>query len=99
MAARIVKISDLKPGDRFSFIPAAWHGPRVCREVSDSGHCWHLTFENWQIINPPGSEYTKKEPDEDMNRLHKRLGWGIEREQRVRLLGRFWRGDKGYRTY
>ncbi len=26
---RVVRIHQLKPGDRFSFIPAAWHGPGV----------------------------------------------------------------------
>ena len=29
---RIVRVYQLKPGDRFSFIPAAWHGPGVVRE-------------------------------------------------------------------
>ncbi len=27
MKPRVVRIHQLKPGDRFSFIPAAWHGP------------------------------------------------------------------------
>jgi len=30
--SRVVRIHQLKPGDRFSFIPAAWHGPGVIRE-------------------------------------------------------------------
>jgi hypothetical protein len=29
---RVIRIHQLKPGDRFSFIPAAWHGPGVVRE-------------------------------------------------------------------
>jgi len=29
---RVVRIHTLKPGDRFSFIPAAWHGPGVVTE-------------------------------------------------------------------
>ena len=96
-----VKVSDLRKGDRFSFIPAAWHGPGVVREVSHSGDCWCLKFSNWQIINPPGVEYTAKETSKSMKNFFKKHGMESEivREQRVRLLGRFWHGEKGYCTY
>lgn len=30
--SRVVRIHQLKPGDKFSFIPAAWHGPGVVTE-------------------------------------------------------------------
>lgn len=98
---KIVKVGELRKGDRFSFIPAAWHGPGVVREVYESGDCWCLKFDNWQVINPPGVEYTKKETPKSMKDFYKKhwMRSEIVREQRVRLLGRFWHGEKGYCTY
>jgi hypothetical protein len=53
------------------------------------------------VVNPPGVEYTKKETSKTMKGFFKRhwMQSEIVREQRVRLLGRKWRGEKGYCTY
>ena len=99
MAARVVRISTLRPGDRFSEIPAAWHGPGVVIQSSESGsETWYIKFQNFKVVNPPGTLYAQRETSKGLARLFKRLGC-YRKEERVRLLGRFWRGEKGYRTY
>lgn len=50
-------IGKLKPGQRFSFIPAAWHGPAIVREVYGNMSGWTLKFDNDRIVNPPGVYY------------------------------------------
>jgi hypothetical protein len=47
----------LKPGNRFSFLPPAWHGPSIVRESHASGNLWTLKFDNPKIVNPPGVWY------------------------------------------
>jgi len=57
----IVTITKLKRGQRFSFIPPAWHGPSVVLSNEKSGSdCVKLTFDNKKIINPPGIQYCLK---------------------------------------
>lgn len=63
-----VKVSDLRKGDRFSFIPAAWHGPGVVREVSHSGDCWCLKFSNWQTFRD-----SKLHPDSYFTAIGRRI--------------------------
>ncbi len=47
----------LKPGDRFSFLPAAWYGPGIVTESYASGDLWTLKFDNSKVVNPPGVWY------------------------------------------
>lgn len=57
----IISVNKLKRGDRFSFIPAAWHGPSVIMSVEKSGtDCVKLVFDNKKVINPPGIQYCLK---------------------------------------
>lgn len=56
-----MQICKLKPGDRFSEIPAAWHGPGLVTESYPSGDIWCIKFQNNKIINPPGVIYAKRE--------------------------------------
>jgi hypothetical protein len=56
---RIIKVHQLKLGDRFSQIPAAWYGPGVV--IASYGHrfvgIWCIKFDNNKITNPPGVIY------------------------------------------
>jgi len=52
-----IEVNKLRAGDRFSFIPAAWHGPSVVRESRSSSSLWKLVFDNSQVVNPPGIWY------------------------------------------
>lgn len=54
----MISISKLKPGDRFSEVPAASHGPSVVLESYRSGHLWCIKYSNPNIVNPPGVLYT-----------------------------------------
>ena len=96
---RIIKISKLRPGDRFSSIPADWHGPGVVMESCGNGSIWCVKFDNPKVVNPLGIIYAEKEGSTRMKRMLRRIGLAFNKEQRVRLLGRKWRGEKGYRTY
>lgn len=64
--AKTVEVCKLKPGDRFSFIPAEWFGPSVVRKSYKSGNLsnfsigvsiWTIKFANWKLVNPPGVWY------------------------------------------
>jgi hypothetical protein len=54
------RVSDLQPGDRFSWIPTEWYGPCVLtRKTPWPGYeknLWDLIFDA-KVINPPGRVY------------------------------------------
>ena len=57
----IIPVTKLKRGQRFSFIPAAWHGPSTVLSNEESGfNCVKLVFDNKKVINPPGIQYCLK---------------------------------------
>jgi hypothetical protein len=55
--SRRIQVSKLRPGMRFNFIPAAWHGVAQVLDMRDSGHLVRVEFANDQIVNPPGVSY------------------------------------------
>ena len=61
MKRRRIRLSGLKVGDRFSFVPPAWHGSGVVIESRLSGESWCVRFDNAKVINPPGVFYGKPE--------------------------------------
>lgn len=65
-----MKAKSLRRGDRFSFIPAAWHGPGRVLESRASGDHWYIKFANSKVVNPPGIWYG--DPNAQVTRL-KRL--------------------------
>ena len=89
---RIIKVHQLKPGDRFSEIPAAWYGPGVVTESYgdriDMGKdwtfsprihgTWCIKFDNDKVVNPPGVFYCN--PDVKV-RLLKRGRHGKQRSK------------------
>jgi hypothetical protein len=56
---KVITAKELKHGNRFSFIPVAWHGPSVVCSSYPSGDTWTLKYDNPKIINPPGVSYVK----------------------------------------
>lgn len=85
MIPRLIPAYKLKLGDRFNFIPAAWHGPGVITE-SYGTRCvlpaflveygnkvtgsWTLKFDNDKVVNPPGVWYGY--PDTEVELLGRR---------------------------
>lgn len=66
-----IPVKKLKKGDRFNFIPAAWHGPSIVMKVdSPVGEVLKITFNNDKVINWPGIRYVHK--DELVTLLKKR---------------------------
>ena len=56
-----IEAQKLKRGDRFSFVPAAWHGPSKVISVVASGlDCVKITFDNPRVVNWPGIQYVKR---------------------------------------
>lgn len=66
----MIKIKNLKKGDRFIFVPRAWFGPGVVTQSYKSGSIWCLKFDA-PVVNPPGVFYT--EPDFYVRKLRKLL--------------------------
>ena len=56
-----VPVKKLKRGDRFCFIPGAWHGPSVVISINPSGAGYReimkLQFDNKRVVNWPGIQY------------------------------------------
>lgn len=70
-----VKVKNLKKGDRFSFIPAAWYGPGKIRRSGLSDPHWRLEFDNAKVVNPPGLWYG------DPSTVVMRLGRGRKKKK------------------
>jgi len=78
--ARVIKAHQLKPGDRFSFIPVAWYGPGVVTvsygnrnyKPDQLGAIWTLKFDNSKVVNPPGVWYGN--PDTKVRLLRRKRG-------------------------